>query len=140
MSRPRRNLWATVVAVAVLGALAYALAADHPRRAAGSYLLGLVLVLGSFELGQLNIRLADRFVPDLTMAAALFSYVMTAASLAAVLALSSPRIIDPEAIATGLGVGLVVWLGYMIAATWVRPEQGNHPVNISVQDGSPPDP
>ncbi|MEP6853029.1 MAG: hypothetical protein ABJA87_10290 [bacterium] len=137
--RPRRRLGLVLALTAVIGGSAFAIGSDHPGRAGGSFLAGLLLVVAAFEFGRFNITMADRYVPGLALAAAMFSYVMTAVGLGIVLAMSSPRVVDATAIASGLASGLVVWLGHLIRATWLRPENTPHPVNISLHDGSPTD-
>ncbi len=139
MSPARRRLWLTLGLAAALGSGSFALGSDHVLRAGASFLGGLVLVVAAFEFGQFNVRMADRYVPGLALAAAMFSYVMTALGLGIVLAVSTPRVVDAAAISSGLGTGLVIWLGYLLATTWVRPEQTSPPVNIALQDGSSTD-
>ena len=129
-------MWLLLLAAAVIGAVAIGLISHSGNKAVGSYLGGMVLAVGAFEFGLFNIRLADRWAPQLTLAVAMFSYLMTALALALVLALSSPRIVDGPGISIGLGTGLCIWLAGLISATWVREEPRSEPVNIVLHDDS----
>ena len=116
----RTRLWLALAAAAAGGAVVFAWLSDHGARAALSYLGGLALVLAAFEFGVFNIRLADRHVPQLTMAIALLTYATTTVGLGLVLAASSPRVVDGIGVAAGLLVGLVVWLGSLLTTSRVR--------------------
>ena len=114
--------WFLIVA-AVVGSLGFALASSSPTRSALSFLAGVVLAGGVFAAGQFNLRLANQISPSLTLAVAMFSYLLTVAGLALVLAASSPTVVDPRAIATGLVVGVVGWTGRLIDVARVRAER-----------------
>jgi hypothetical protein len=58
----------------------------------------------------------------MTLLVAMLSYLTTAVALALVLAASSPRVVDGLAVAVGLFVGLVIWLGGELAASRVVQE------------------
>lgn len=119
-----RGRWAVVAVVAGLGALAFAVLSGPGPRSALSYLAGLILVVAAFEFGVFNIRLADKYVPHLTMAVALISYATTAVAFGLVLAASRPAVIDGVGMATGLVTGLIVWLGGLLVASRVRTNHG----------------
>jgi hypothetical protein len=54
------------------------------------------------------------------MVTALVSYTLTAIALAVLLAVSSPRVVDPPGIATGLLTGVFLWVGTEVLRTRVR--------------------
>lgn len=118
----RRYRVASFLLIAVVGSLGFGLLADAGPRAAASFVGGLLLACGAFGFGAFNIRLVDRFAPQLTMVVAVFSYALTAVALALVLASASPRVVHAEAIAVGLIAGVVWWLGFELATTITRPE------------------
>ena len=76
-----------------------------------------------FAAGQFNLRMANQISPSLTLAVAMFSYLLTVVALSLVLAASSPTVVDPRAIATGLVVGVVGWTGRLIDVARVRAER-----------------
>jgi hypothetical protein len=115
-----RARWLLLTVGALFGALLFGAFAHHTGRAAGSYLGGLALAVVLFEVSAFNIRYADRYLPNLTLVAAMFSYVMSALALAVILAVSSPRVVDGPAIAVGLVVGVLVWVGTEVARSRVR--------------------
>ena len=78
----------------VVGGAAFTLAAADPARSGLSYVGGLVLVALAFEFGKFNIRLVANLFPNLTLAMALFSYLITVVALGLVLAASDPRVVD----------------------------------------------
>jgi hypothetical protein len=88
-----------------------------------SFLGGLVLAGGVFAVGQFNLRQANRISPGLTLAVAMFSYLLTVVGLGLVLAASRPTVIDPAAVSVGLVTGVVGWIGRLIDVLRVRPEQ-----------------
>jgi len=96
--------------VTFLGACGFALGAHRPVQAAVSFAAGMVLAFAAFAFGTFNIRMADRFVPQMTLAVALFSYILTALVLALVLAATSPRSVHAAAIASGLMIGVALWI------------------------------
>ena len=53
----------------------------------------------------------------------MFSYLLTVVGLGIVLEASRPTVIDPVAIAVGLVVGVVGWVGRLIDVLRVRPER-----------------
>jgi hypothetical protein len=111
-ARARTSLrWLTLAAAAALGLLGFGIASAAGLRAGLSFVGGLALVAGSLEFGAFNIRFVGRHVPQLTLPIAMLSYLTTAIALALVLAASSPRVVDGPAIATGLFIGLPIWLG-----------------------------
>jgi hypothetical protein len=88
----------------------------------------MALAQAAFSFGTFNIRLADRFAPQLSMAVALFSYATTAVAMGLVLAISSPRVVHPAGMAVGLMTGVVLWVGFELARTITRPEaRSAHP-------------
>lgn len=121
--QPDRRRWLVVLAVGVLGFAAFAIGSQHGLRAGSSFLGGLALSIAAFEFGAANIRAVDRVAPHFTLAAALFSYLLTAVLFALILAASSPRAIDGPGVAVGLATGLIVWLGALVLASRVRLEQ-----------------
>ena len=86
------------------------------------------------EVSLFNVRYVDRWMPRLTMLAAVGSYVMAAILLALALAASSPRFVVPEAVSAGLVTGVLIELGYLIRRSWVRAERGVPPVRLSLHD------
>jgi hypothetical protein len=80
------------------------------------------------------VRYVDRWMPRLTMLAAVGSYVMAAILLALALAASSPRFVVPEAVSAGLVMGVLIELGYLIGRSWVRAERDVPPVTLSLHD------
>lgn len=115
---PQRWVW--LAAAAVIGACTLALLSPGAGRAVLSYLAGLTAAVAAFEFGAFNIRVVDRYAPNLTLAAAMFSYVLTALAFALILAASSPGVVDPAGVAVGLGAGLCVWLSALLLASRVR--------------------
>ena len=115
--------WIALSVVALVGGVLFAALSGHGPRAALSYLGGLCAAVVAFEFGVLNIRVVDRYAPQLTLAAAVFSYVVTALAFALLLAASSPRVVDASGIALGLGAGLTVWLASLLFASRVRKGQ-----------------
>jgi hypothetical protein len=132
-----RWMWLAIVVATVVGAVLWATLSTHPQNAMWSYLGGMALAVGAFELGVFNIRMADRYMPSLTLAVAVFSYATTAIALALVLAASSPHVVDGPGISTGLFAGVFIWTAGLIARTWVRPERSDTPVNITLRDEFP---
>lgn len=114
--------WFLIIA-AIVGATAFAVLSSTPTRSALSYLAGVVLAGGVFAVGQFNLRMANQISPGLTLAVAMFSYLITVAGLSLVLAASSPTVVDPRAIATGLVIGVVGWIGRLIDVSRVRAEK-----------------
>jgi hypothetical protein len=112
--------WSLFVAFAIIGAVACALLADDPGRAVASYLAGMAVAALLFEISAFNIRYATRYLPRLTMAAALFSYAISAIALAVLLAASSPRVVNGGAIAAGLVCAVVIWVGTELMMVRVR--------------------
>ena len=106
--------WLTLGVAAVGGALLFLVLAGHGPHAAWRYV--------------------DRWMPRLTMLAAVGSYVMAAILLALALAASSPRFVVPEAVSAGLVTGVLIELGYLIRRSWVRAERGVPPVTLSLHD------
>lgn len=107
---------------AVTGAVLFAALAPAGWRASASYLGGLLLVAAAFEFGRFNITLVARIAPKLTLAMALFSYLITVLALGLVLAASSPRVVVGRAVAVGLLTGLVIWVFSEILRAWVVQE------------------
>lgn len=114
--------WIVVLGVAALGFVVLALGSAQGLRAGASYLAGLSVAIAAFEFGAFNIKTVDRVAPQFTLAAAMFSFLLTALVFALILAASSPRVVDGTGIAIGLGVGLTVWLGALVLASRVRLE------------------
>lgn len=107
---------------ALLGLVGFAIASSAGLRAGLSFVGGLALVAASFEFGAFNIRFVGRHLPGMTLLVAMLSYLTTAVALALVLVASSPRVVDGLAVAVGLFVGLVIWLGGELAASRVVQE------------------
>ena len=126
--------WLTLGVAAVGGALLFLVLAGHGPHAAWSYLGGLGLAVLVLEVSLFNVRYVDRWMPRLTMLAAVGSYVMAAILLALALAASSPRFVVPEAVAAGLVVGVLIELGHLIGRSWVRAEPDLPPVTLSLHD------
>jgi hypothetical protein len=126
--------WLTLAGAALGGALLCLLLAGHGPRAAWSYVGGLGMAVLVLEVSLFNVRYVDRWMPRLTMLAAMGSYVMAAILLALALAASSPRIVVPEAVSAGLVVGVLIELGYLIGRSWVRAERDLPPVRLSMHD------
>lgn len=135
-SRPARIVILCVVIF--VGVSWSALAGHPPARAAGSYLAGILLGLLAFGFGTFNIRLTDRFAPQLTLVVALFSYALTAIALALVLAGSSPRVVHAGGMAAGLLSAVVLWTGKGLLEAVIRvaspSEHLTSPVNILPRD------
>jgi hypothetical protein len=112
--------WVLLAVAAIVGWLAFTLSSDIGVRSGWSYLAGLALVVGSVEFGAYNVRFTARYLPQLTLIAALLSYTMTVVALGLVFALSSPRVVDGMAIGIGIFVGVGVWIGTEIERTRVR--------------------
>jgi hypothetical protein len=117
---PGRTIGWLLLIVTVLGTVAFAVFGDG-LRSGGSFLGGVVLAGGVFAAGQFNLRMANQISPGLTLAVAMFSYLLTVGGLEVVLAASRPTVIDPVAIAVGLTVGVVGWLARLIDVLRVRP-------------------
>ncbi|MCW2492124.1 MAG: hypothetical protein QOH56_324 [Pseudonocardiales bacterium] len=112
--------WILLGVAAAAGGTGFAMASAPGARAGLSFVGGLALVVGAFEFGAFNIRFTGRYLPHLTLLVAMLSYATTAIALALVLAASSPRVVDGPAIASGLLVGLIIWIATEIARTRVR--------------------
>lgn len=119
---PRRLRWPVLAVVAVLGLAGFALISAAGLRAGWSFVGGLALVAAAFEFGTFNIRLVSRYAPSLALPVALLSYLTTVVALALVLAAASPAVVDGLAVAVGLFVGLAIWLGGELLASWVVQE------------------
>jgi hypothetical protein len=116
-----RLRWLPLMAAGLIGGLVCTLLAAAGYRSGLSYLGGLSLVVGAFEFGAFNIRLAGRYMPSMTMVVALFSYATTTIAFGLALVASSPRVVDGSAVATGLFVGIAIWIGAELAVS--RPSQ-----------------
>jgi hypothetical protein len=112
-----------LVAAAVVGTASFTVLSAHGLRAGLSFLAGLVLAGGIFAVGQFNLRMANQISPGITLAVAMFSYLITVVGLGLLLAASRPNVVEPWAIATGLVVGVVGWVGRLIDVSRVRPER-----------------
>lgn len=112
-----------LVAAAVVGTAGFTLFSGTGLRSGLSFLGGLVLAGGVFAVGQFNLRLANAISPGLTLAVAVFSYLITVIGLGVVLAASRTAEVDPVAIAVGLVIGAVGWVGRLIDVLRVRPER-----------------
>ena len=126
--------WLTLGIVACGGALVCLIIAARGPAAAWSYVGGLGLAVLVLEVSLFNVRYVDRWMPRMTMLAAVGSYLMVAILLALALAASSPRIVVPEAVSAGLVVGVFIELGYLIRRSWVRAERDLPPVTLSLHD------
>lgn len=111
-----------LVVAAVVGTVGFTVLSGSGLRSGLSFLGGLVLAGGVFAVGQFNLRLANQISPGLTLAVAMFSYLITVVGLGLVLAASRPTVVDPLAIAVGLVVGVVGWIGRLIDVLRVRPK------------------
>jgi hypothetical protein len=127
LASSRRGLgrlrWLAMAVAMLTGAIGFGLAAEHPLRSVLSFGGGLLLVSALFEFGAFNIRLAGRYLPELSLAIAMISYLTTAVVLALVLIATNPHKVDGLAIAIGLFAGVAIWLGGELAASWVVQEQ-----------------
>jgi hypothetical protein len=130
--------WFLIVTAAVMGTTAFSLLSAAGLRAGLSYLGGLVLVVGAFEFGAFNIRLAGRYLPSMTLLVAMLSYTTTAVALGLVLAASSPRVVHGMAVSIGLFLGVAIWIGTELARSiastkaWSGRPEG--PVSIASHD------
>ncbi|UQX89861.1 hypothetical protein M6D93_07620 [Jatrophihabitans telluris] len=115
-----KTRWLLLAVTAAVGGLLFGVLAAAGPRAALSFLGGEVIAVLLFEVSGFNIRYTERYLPNLTMVAAMFSYVMSAIALAVILLVSSPRVVDAQAIAIGLVAGVIVWVGTEVARTRVR--------------------
>lgn len=111
-----------LIAAAVVGTAGFTLLSGTGLRSGLSFLGGLGLAGGVFAVGQFNLRLANQISPGLTLAVAMFSYLSTVIVLGLVLAASRPTAVDPVAIAVGLVVGVIGWIGRLIDVLRVRPK------------------
>jgi hypothetical protein len=111
-----------LIVAAVVGTVAFTVLGASGLRSGSSFLGGFALAGGVFAVGQFNLRLANQISPGLTLAVAMFSYLITVVGLGIVLAASRPTVIDPVAIAVGLMVGVLGWLARLIDLLRVRPE------------------
>ncbi|MDQ1730721.1 MAG: hypothetical protein QOK10_880 [Pseudonocardiales bacterium] len=114
--------WLALALAALGGTVGFSVGSDAGLRAGLSFLGGLALVVAAFEFGSFNIRFAGRYLPNLTLVVAMLSYATTAIALGLVLAASSPRVVHGWGIASGLMVGLLIWIGTEIAQARVRSE------------------
>lgn len=114
--------WLAMALAMLAGAIGFGLAAEHPLRSVLSFAGGLLLVSALFEFGAFNIRLAGRYLPELSLAIAMISYLTTAVVLALVLIATNPHKVDGVAVAIGLFAGVAIWLGGELAASWVVQE------------------
>ena len=114
--------WGLLAVAAVVGAVLSAVLADDAVKAVISYLAGMAIALLLFELSAFNIRFTAQNMPKYTMAAALFSYTMSAIALAVLLAVSSPTVVSGVAIASGLICAAVIWVATEVARVRVRSE------------------
>jgi hypothetical protein len=112
-----------LLVAAVVGTIGFTVLSGAGLRAGLSFLGGLVLAGGVFAVGQFNLRLANQISPGLTLAVAMFSYLITVVGLGIVLEASRPTVIDPVAVAVGLVVGVVGWVGRLVDVLRVRPER-----------------
>jgi hypothetical protein len=121
---PTSVRWVLLAIAAVVGVIGFAVGSATAARAAASYLGGLAMVVGAFEFGSYNIRFTGRYLPKLTLVVALLSYATTAIAFGLVLAASSPRVVVGTAVATGLFIGLTIWVGTEIARARVGSARG----------------
>jgi hypothetical protein len=126
--------WLTLAVAALGGGVLCLLLAARGPQAAWSYVGGLGLAVLVLEVSLFNVRYVERWMPRLTMLAAMASYVMAAILLALALAASSARIVVPEAVSAGLVAGVLIELGYLIGRSWVRAERDLPPVRLSMHD------
>ena len=90
--------------------------ANPPARAALSYALAAVSGGAIFSVGAGAVRIAGRISPVAAMIAALTNYALTVLILAFAYAASSPRVVDPGAVAAGLVCAVAVWTTESIRA------------------------
>jgi hypothetical protein len=114
--------WSLLALIAVVGGALFGWFGPLGTGSGISFVGGVAMVVGALEFGTFNIRFAGRYVPRLTLAVALLSYVTTTVALGLVLAASSPRVVDGRAVAVGLFAGLSTWIGTEIARARVRSE------------------
>lgn len=117
-----RLRWVLLALIAVVGGLLFGLTGTTGARSGISFVGGVAMVVGALEFGTFNIRFTGRYLPRMTLAVALLSYVTTTVALGLVLAASSPRVVDGRAVAVGLFAGLSAWIGTEIARARVRSE------------------
>lgn len=129
--------WLVLAGFALAGAVLFALSEHRRVEAAGSFLGGVLAAVVVLEVGLFNVRWVDRWMPHLTMAVAFGSYLLTGAFLAVLLAASSPRVVSANAVAAGLVGAVVIEIGYLIRASWVRAQGPHTPVTLSLHDDRP---
>jgi hypothetical protein len=122
-SRPGRVIGLLLFAAALVGTLGFTVLGGSGLRSGSSFLGGILLAGGVFAVGQFNLRLANQISPGLTLAVAMFSYLITVVGLGIVLEASRPTVVDPVAIGVGLVVGVVGWVARLIDVLRVRPER-----------------
>jgi hypothetical protein len=121
----------------VAGAAVLVIAHPDPVRAAVCWTGGLGLSVVALEVSIGNVRYTDRWLPKLTVAVALFSYLMVVVLLGLVLAASHPDVVVPGAVAAGLVAGMLVEVGYLMGAAWARSDHPSDPVTLSSHDDHP---
>jgi hypothetical protein len=122
-ARPGRAIGLLLVVATVVGTLGFTALWGSGLRSGLSFLGGVVLAGGVFAVGQFNLRLANQISPGLTLAVAMFSYLITVVGLGIVLEASRPTVVDPVAIGVGLVVGVVGWVARLVDVLRARPEQ-----------------
>jgi hypothetical protein len=121
-ARPGRAIGLLLVVAAIVGTFGFTVLWGSGLRSGLSFLGGVVLAGGVFAVGQFNLRLANQISPGLTLAVAMFSYLITVVGLGIVLEASRPTVVDQTAIGVGLVVGVVGWVARLIDVLRVRPE------------------
>ena len=129
--------WLVLAAFAVAGAVLSALVGARAAVAVESFLGGVIVTVVVLEVGLFNVRWVDRWLPQMTMLAAMGSYLMTGALLAVLLAASSPRVVSANAAAAGLVGAVVIEIGALVKASWVRAQPPHTPVTLSLHDDRP---
>ncbi len=104
-----RAHWVLLALITVAGTVGFAALSPAGSRAALSFLAGLAAAGGVLGGGVAAVRWSGRAAPALGMAVAMLTYVTTMVIFAAVLAVASPRVIDPWGFAAGLVGAVVVW-------------------------------
>ncbi len=120
LGRPANWVWPVLAVAAVGGAALSLVLGARPWPTAGTYLATIAVVIGCFGVSTVNLRMTGRMSPQLMFIAAIFSYTFTIAVLSFVWLVSSPRVVVGPAVLAGATVAVVVWVGGVVHAAWVR--------------------
>lgn len=113
MKHPVRLLAVLIVALAVVGTVAFAIASG--QRGAVSYLAGMGIATSVACLGAWLVEVAGRIAPAVAMVAALSNYALTVLLFVIVLSSVDSSVADIPAFATGLVASIVPFLAWQFA-------------------------